>query len=312
MFVTVIICTRNRASQLCNVLDSFVAMDKPSEDWEMLLVDNGSSDNTQEVINSYKEKLPIRSVIEETPGLSNARNTGVKNATGEYICWTDDDVKVDTKWLVGYVEAFKKYPDAVVFGGVIEPVAETEFPKWWVENAKLLEHIVATRNLGDEYISLSVDKNMLPYGANFAVRAKEQREEIYDINLGVSPLIKRLGEETDVIIKLMRKHKSGIWNPVSKVFHYIPAKRLTEEYIAIYYQSLGETAAYLSTEGKYNFIRQVTGKYKIGGKPTWIYKKYLTTLLNYNWYKFSNKPYEALEFLLENNFYKGFLSYRND
>lgn len=310
MFVTIIICTRNRAAQLGNVLDSFVAMEKPSDEWEMLVVDNGSSDNTQEVINSYQSKLPIRSVIETTPGLSNARNTGVKNATGEYICWTDDDVKVDAKWLVGYVDAFKKYPDAVVFGGVIEPVAETEFPKWWVENAKLLANIIATKDLGESYIPLSIDGDMLPYGANFAVRRKEQSEELYDNKLGVSPLIKRLGEETDVIIKLMRKYKSGIWNPVSKVFHYIPAKRLTKEYIAIYYQSLGETSAYLSAEGKDNFIRQVTGKYKIGGKPTWIYKKYLTTLVKYNWYKFTNRPHKALEFLLENNFYKGFLSYK--
>ena len=309
MFVTVIICTRNRASQLCNVLDSFVEMDKPSEDWEMLLVDNGSSDNTQEVINSYKDKLPIRSVIEETPGLSNARNTGVKNATGEYICWTDDDVKVDTKWLVGYVEAFKKYPDAVVFGGVVEPVAETEFPEWWIENAELLEHILATRNLGDEYIPLTIENGNLPYGANFAVRTMEQREEIYDVNLGVSPLIKRLGEESDVIIRLMKKYKNGIWNPHSKVLHFIPQKRLTFEYIATYYQSVGQTAAYLSINSKYNFIRDISGKYKIAGKPIWIYKNYIVTLIKYKSYNFLKKQNKALELLLENNFYKGFLSY---
>ena len=272
MFVTVIICTRNRASQLCNVLDSFVAMDKPSEDWEMLLVDNGSSDNTQEVINSYKDKLPIRSVIEETPGLSNARNTGVKNATGEYICWTDDDVKVDAKWLVGYVEAFKKYPDAVVFGGVVEPIPEAELPNWWNDNYTTLEGVLAKRDLGQDFIPLSIVDNKIPYGANFAVKTSEQNKFKYDKNLGVSPNFKRLGEETDVIIKILENCGGGIWNPNSKVYHYIPASRLSLKYLSVYYQSLGETVAYLNYYGFKNFVAPWIKIKKYKRFPLWIVK----------------------------------------
>lgn len=298
MFVTVIICTRNRASQLCNVLDSFVAMDKPSEDWEMLLVDNGSSDNTQEVINSYKDKLPIRSVIEETPGLSNARNTGVKNATGEYICWTDDDVKVDTKWLVGYVEAFKKHPDAVVFGGVIEPVAETEFPKWWVENFDLFEDLMAKRDFGDKEILFGKSNKTTPYGANFAIKTEANKRHLYNVNLGVSPNFKRLGEETDVISKIIDEGASGLWTPKPIVKHIIPAARLTKEYLATYSQSAGQTFAYLyKTDGQNNMM------------PLWIIRRYLTMRLMSIFKKENLFSREWLQFWLDYNYIIGAWKY---
>ena len=98
--VTVIICTRNRALQLASVLDSACKLIvPPGLTWEFVVVDNGSADGTADVVTRYVDRLPIRCVREETPGLSNARNRGVEAANGEYICWTDDDVVIDPEWL---------------------------------------------------------------------------------------------------------------------------------------------------------------------------------------------------------------------
>ena len=95
MRVTVAICTRNRAGSLEKTLDSLAAMTVPVDtSWDLLVVDNGSVDRTSEVIDSFSESLPARTVVEPVTGLSRARNAAVAAATGEYIVWTDDDVSV--------------------------------------------------------------------------------------------------------------------------------------------------------------------------------------------------------------------------
>jgi hypothetical protein len=76
--ITVIICTRNRAPQLRQALESAARLRVPDDlKWELVVVDNGSSDGTAEVAASFKSRLPVRVIREETPGLSNARNRGV-------------------------------------------------------------------------------------------------------------------------------------------------------------------------------------------------------------------------------------------
>jgi len=108
--VTAIICTRNRATQLSQVLESASHLVvPPGLSWEFIVVDNGSSDNTADVVRRYAGRLPLRIVREEIPGLSNARNRGVAEARGDYICWTDDDVRLDPNWLAAYAAALRAF-----------------------------------------------------------------------------------------------------------------------------------------------------------------------------------------------------------
>ena len=76
MFISVIMCTRNRAEQLRRVLLTAVAMKKPDVEWEFLLIDNGSTDNTAEVVASVAGLLPIRHILEPEAGLSRGRGAG--------------------------------------------------------------------------------------------------------------------------------------------------------------------------------------------------------------------------------------------
>ena len=121
MFITVAICTRNRAELLCRAMDTIVALTIPAGvEWELIVIDNGSTDNTAEVLAGYKDRLPIRRVYEPVAGLSNARNRAVVEARGDYICWTDDDVLLDRGWLLKYHEAFARFPEIAYFGGPID------------------------------------------------------------------------------------------------------------------------------------------------------------------------------------------------
>lgn len=246
--VTVVICTRNRAQQLASVLDSACKLIIPAGiNWEFIVVDNGSTDNTATVVAKYSDRLPIRCVREEKAGLSNARNLGVKEAMGDYICWTDDDVVIDSNWLSAYFAAFKRHPEAAVFGGRVIPFLEKPTPAWF-EKAKYewpLSSLLAYRDFGDNAIRLTFEGDLVPWGANFAIRAKEQKKYLYNPQLGVSPHHKRVGEETDVIYSVFKEGGSGWWVPDSKVAHIIPTKRQTLQYLYHYSYLGGETFGYL-------------------------------------------------------------------
>ncbi|GLS79867.1 glycosyltransferase [Paracoccus marinus] len=274
--LTVIMCTRNRAEQLRRVLESAAAMQvPPGTTWEFLLVDNGSTDHTAEVVQSFDGRLPIRRIVEPTPGLSNARNAGVAAARGDYILWTDDDVVIDPGWLAAYADAFSAYPDAVVFGGVIEPVYEEEPPAWFRENEDLLATIVAKRDLGPERRLMENVPGTIPYGANYALRAAEQKRHRYDPALGVSPTHKRLGEETMVIDAIRKEGGAAVWVPAARVRHLIPAKRLTMDYVRVYSESAGETWAYLSETSGADVMGPPVprGGRRFLGAPVWTIRK---------------------------------------
>lgn len=275
MQISVVLCTRNRAEQLRGTLESATRMRIPlGLAWEFVLVDNGSTDHTADVVSDFEGRLPIRRVVETTPGLSNARNCGVDAARGVHICWTDDDVIIDQNWLAAYAEAFARHPEATVFGGLIEPVFEREPPQWWFSNRSWLGNIYAARDFGAEEIELSSAHQRLPFGANFAVRRKEQAETPYDPELGVGPMHKRLGEETAVVLALLEGHK-GYWVPGARVKHMIPEKRLGLDYVADYYRALGESWAHLSQRDRTNILGASipAGGRRIKGMPVWLMRK---------------------------------------
>lgn len=247
MFITLLICTRNRRASLGRTLDSIARCRRPADlEWDVLVVDNGSSDGTRDEIEAFASKLPIRSVREETPGLSHARNTGVRNARGRYILWTDDDVLVDEGWLDAYRRAFLEHPEAAFFGGRVNPVLEPPTPSWLTENLDLLEHLLAARDFGSEPFEIRDADERLPFGASFAVRAEEQRAHPFDTDLGVSPTMRRSGEETQVLRAILAEGGIGRWVPDACVQHLIPARRQTIAYVVEHYRAYGETAAYLA------------------------------------------------------------------
>jgi glycosyltransferase involved in cell wall biosynthesis len=250
MQITVIVCTRNRAEQLRRTLESATAIDAPSGlSWELLVVDNGSSDQTPQAVESFIGRLPIRRVSEPKAGLSNARNRGVSEAKGAYICWTDDDVLIDRNWLAAYADAFVRHPEAAYFGGPIELVLEGPTPSWFEDNRELLGPILAERRFGDVPIPLEPAADIIPYGANYAVRVREQRMHSYDPNLGVSPTQRRLGEETTLLAAIDEAGGTGWWVPDARVRHIIPQDRQSMAYLAEYRRAAGETSAYLAEHG---------------------------------------------------------------
>ena len=239
MYVSVAICTWNRCELLRQTLEHMAAvLLVPSEvTWELLVVNNNSTDATDVVIDSFRSRLPVRRLYQPLQGHSNARNLAVSNARGDYVVWTDDDVLVDAHWLAEYCRAFERWPEAAIFGGPIEPWFPDAPPAWLQEMLPSLSVAYALRDLGGSAKPLAA--GALPFGANMAVRAREQRLFLYDTALGHHGRGMVGGEETQVLRSILASGGTGWWVPEARVRHVLPAERQTVAYLRSYYIARG-------------------------------------------------------------------------
>ena len=240
--LTVAICTWNRCELLRQTLEQMTRLAIPAGvEWEVLVVNNNCTDRTDDVIASFAGRLPVRRLFEPEPGQSNARNRAVREASGEYILWTDDDVLVDEGWIAAYDRAFRRWPDAAFFGGPIEPWFVRPPPPWIERTMYRIAGAFAVRDLGAEAIPLGVYKE--PFGANMAMRLREQARFPYDPTLGLSWARQGnelRGDETAVIHGMLEAGATGWWVPDARVRHYVPEHRQSTRYIRRFFMGYGE------------------------------------------------------------------------
>jgi glycosyltransferase involved in cell wall biosynthesis len=238
---SVAICTRNRAWSLRRTLQSLVQCKKPEPPitWEVLVIDNGSTDETKSVIRKFEELLPLRNVEEASTGLANARNRAVRESRGDWLLWIDDDVTVHPGWLFAYQLAAVKHPNASVFGGPIEICFEGIPPHWILAGQKWLGGAYAGRT-PDQFSEKLDAKGAVPYGANFVLRQPVAQSFPFDASLGRHPMKPyRGGEEIRVIRKVLKCGKTGFWVLDALVYHHIDKSRQTSGYLRSYYFDVG-------------------------------------------------------------------------
>ena len=197
MRVTVAVCTWNRASLLEKTLAKMRRLSIPSDvEWELLVVNNNCSDRSDEAIARHASSLPLRRLFEAKQGLSHARNCAIEHAKGDLVLWTDDDVLVDENWLLEYVRAANRWPQAAFFGGTVDPWFEHEPPSWIKSNVDMLGGPFAVRRLGSEERVIE-ETGLLPWGANMAMRTAAVGSERFSPALGRCRDGHLLGEEVD-------------------------------------------------------------------------------------------------------------------
>jgi glycosyltransferase involved in cell wall biosynthesis len=279
MHISVAICTWNRATLLDKTLTAMCALQIPADiSWELIIVNNNCTDNTVKIIQKHCKDLPIVLLFEPKQGLSNARNAAVAGSLGEYIIWTDDDVLVEDGWIEGYVNAFRSHPEAVLFGGPVQPWFEGEPPAWILEGWETVSSSFATRDFGE--VPFMLDSERLPFGANFAVKASEQRSVLYDPNFGLSHGKIVLGEETLVMKHLLSRGLTGWWVPASKVQHWIPTSRQRVAYVRKYFMGYGRTLVRQSKSVPFGLLN----------KPKWLWRKAIQSELKYYYDRLFKSP----------------------
>ena len=131
--LSLIIATYNRSAALVEALRSVVRQDFPAAEWECIVVNNNSQDDTLARFETFATEHPainLRIVTETRQGLSHARNRGIDESRGEYIAIIDDDERINEQFISSYVALFDAYPDAASAGGPIIPEYPAGRPAW--------------------------------------------------------------------------------------------------------------------------------------------------------------------------------------
>jgi len=233
---SIIICTFNRAESLRQTLFALQRQNVPAGIIiEIVVVDNNSCDKTKIVIEEVAScsKWPLRVILEENQGLSFARNKGIEVSTGKFLVFTDDDVIPAPDWLENIVAAFNEYGADCVSGKIL--------PQWpddaqeCIKDERLrtrLWGILALQELGPDVLRIKDESGPLFYGANMAFK-KNVFDEVglFRTDLGVVGNKHSLGEDTDMMRRLIKAGKSLVYTPDAVVWHRIAADRLKMTYL---------------------------------------------------------------------------------
>jgi len=245
MDISVILCTWNNASRLKITLERFLRIDFPlPASWELIVVNNNSSDATEEVVSGFLDRLPINYVVETSQGLSHARNAGLRQATGDLIVFTDDDVGPCNDWLNIYWNFYLKNTDNYFWGGPIQ--SEFEVPPKDHDLIRLAPCSVKGLDWGDDERVLEVGEYFV--SANWACSSVNLKEVgFFDVSLGLNPLSGKVlvGEETDLMDRLKATGCKPLYLPEARILHFVPESKMTLEHIASRAEAAGRALANL-------------------------------------------------------------------
>ena len=229
MKTSVILCTYNRCGLLSRALDSVLNSELPeSFQWELLVVDNNSSDKTRAVVDSYRTRFPnLRYIFEARQGKSHALNRGLQEAKGDILAFMDDDVQVDPQWLSKISAPFHAGSWAGV-GGRILPPRDFSAPAWLpLAGQYSLGGILAFFDFGDAPNELREP----PFGTNMAFRKSIfEKYGAFRLDLGPCPGTEIRGEDTEFGRRILKAGERLWYEPAAVVYHEVPKNRLDKGY----------------------------------------------------------------------------------
>jgi glycosyltransferase involved in cell wall biosynthesis len=244
MGITVIVCTYNRCQSLAKTLDSLAASKLPEAvDWEVLVVDNNSIDQTREVVEDFCTRYHerFRYVFEPRQGKSHALNTGIRESRGDVLAFTDDDVTVEPIWLQNLTAALTDGQWAGA-GGRTLPASIVTPPRWLALDGNCSNAVMlyAHFDLGDEPQQL----DRAPYGANMAFQKKMfEKHGGFRTDLGPGPNRRtpRFNEDTEFGRRLIKAGEKLRYEPSALVHHVVPKERIRKGHFLTAWFELGRS-----------------------------------------------------------------------
>lgn len=229
--ISVVICTYNRALYLPRALESLYNQQISKEQYEVIVVNNNSLDNTETVCNEFISTHQDAHFIylnEPIQGASYARNTGASIAQSPLLCFMDDDAIAHPNYLSLIIDFFKNHPDAGGLGGRIIPKYIPSEPKWM---SHFVSSLVGNFDYSKEICVFSPNK--YPLESNMIIK-REDFNLVNGFNTalpGVKGTLRIGGEGKEFFLKLKALGKTIYYHPDIIVDHIVETQKLTAEYM---------------------------------------------------------------------------------
>lgn len=282
MKFSVVIATYNRAADLRATLDSLATL-RPHGDWEVIVVDNNSTDGTPSVVAGAAQTFPaaLRYVFEPEQGRSPALNAGIRLATGDIIATTDDDVRVEPDWLDRAAEGLDRLRCDYV-GGRVLPIWGATPPPWLPDRSGKHWAVIALLDYGAQPIEFGA---RVPLGVNMAFRrAAFEQAGLLDPTTGRKAGT-LLGQEVrEWCIRARAAGVRGFYLPELVVRHLIPASRLSKSYFRrwFYWRGISRAMLYekagLDMEAPEQTALDFRTVPHVFGVPRYLYRKALASV----------------------------------
>ena len=303
--VSVVVATYNRSEVLRGCLESLMNQDCEGVDYEVILVDNNSTDDTRSTVQSLLQKPGYEKLsyhFESTQGVSHARNQGISLARASIIGFTDDDIRPARDWVASIAAGFRKFPEADCIGGKVLPDPGTKFPEWLTSRYWTPLALV---DLGDNPVKLDVQTGAGLVGANMAVRASVFAE------VGLfQPQLQRVKgsigsmEDTEFQFRASAAGKRLMYLPSLVVYAHVLEERLSKAYHRRWYCGHGHFYALMRDEGF------ESSRFRLFDVPGHLYRRTCASAVG--WLKNRLTRQGELEFQheLEMQFFWGFFRKR--
>ena len=231
MILSIVICSYNRASYISGALDSLYHQSAGLDNFEAIIVDNNSTDNTAEVFKQWRSSHANGSftyLTESKQGASFARNTGAKGAKGHWLCFMDDDAIANSNYVENIIKHIKTKPEAIGFGGRIIPKYIPSAPEW-------MSYYVSSLVGNFDYAptACAFENGKYPLESNMIVK-KDIYDSIGGFNTqlpGVVGTLRIGGEGKELFYKLLALGHTIYYDPAICVHHVVEVKKLTPEYM---------------------------------------------------------------------------------
>ena len=296
--VSILFATYKRGEILRITLDSFLRLKPCSFAYEIIVIDNACESQTKELVISYQNSLPIHYLQESAPGKNSALLTGLKNAKGDILIFTDDDVIVEPDWLIKFYEGIERLSAYDLFGGKILPhlaggVSDEkgllQRPGSFIKSA----YVIADWDLPEGPMKVGHI-----WGPNMAVRRRVFEAGVtFDPKIGPNGSNYIMGSESDFLNRAAERGFSGAYIPTACVKHQIRPEQLSLEWLA------GRAFRWGRGSVRRN---KPESRFKLMGVPFYLYKKTIAEYIDYLIAVILKRP-DEIEKMIAFNISKGCL-----
>lgn len=273
MFASVLICTHNRSALLSEALES-LAQTRTTLPWELVLVDNGSRDNTRSIVAQQAASFPVplRYVSEPRLGKSIALNTGMGHAAGRVMVFGDDDQRFAEDWVERGCAPLIANPDIDYTGGPVLPLAAPILPPWLDLDHSEYRAPLGVVDYGTEPFVFE-ERKRIAGGGNMAVR-----RTLLDRIGGFCERLGRRGrsllgqEQAEFFSRSRAVGARGAFVPDMRVWHHVPPERLHRRYFVRwwYWKGIGH-ARWHAMAGWTEYGLEMSTVPRVGGVPRFVF-----------------------------------------